>query len=106
MTINEIPEVEESLETESEIKEQIDKMFKDAITQLQRGIKIGCKRCEYCKNGNGKGSKECFTAKNITQGFKDYFKQEHNIIDVQEQRILDRVFHCSNLYKIKKLWSM
>lgn len=106
--MNEVLEVNTDLEVENEnpAKLQIDKMFKEAIAQLQIGMKIGCKRCEFCKNGRGKGSRECVSAKNITLGFRDYFKEEHNITSKEEIMILDRVFHCSNLYKIKKLWSM
>lgn len=108
MTLNEIPEtiVSEESTLENPAKLQIDKMFKEAIAQLQIGMKIGCKRCEFCKNGRGKGSRECVSAKNITLGFRDYFKEEHDITSKEEIMILDRVFHCSNLYKIKKLWSM
>lgn len=104
MTINEISKVDSNLKIESKTKEQIDKMFKDAMLQLQLGIKVGCKRCEYCKNGRGKGSKDCLIAKNITQGFKDYFKTRNNIVNKNELQLLNIVFHCSNLSKIRNLW--
>ena len=106
MTLNEIPEtiVSEEPSLENSAKLQVDKMFKDAMVQLQLGIKVGCKRCEYCKNGRGKGSKDCLIAKNITQGFKDYFKTRNNIVNKNELQLLNIVFHCSNLSKIRNLW--
>ena len=104
MTLNEIPKTNLELENESTIKEQVDKLFKDAL--LQKGKKIGCKYCKYCKDGKGKGSIDCLKSQNIMKGFRDYFKQQHDITDKQELELLNIVFHCSKLPKIEKLWEM